>query len=107
MENGLEDANRKLGNALSNVFSVLGQLMLEAILKGKTNAEQIAQSARGRAEVILAKNSNVFQFLEDARRTSSQVVLGRTRYKLSLSDCRDVSPGSRSTHETILSVGSG
>jgi transposase len=46
----LEDANVKLGNALSDVFGASGQLMLDALLKGKATAEQIAQFARGRAK---------------------------------------------------------
>src|SRR5215469_11224579 len=32
----LEDANIQLGNVLSDVFGVSGQLMLEALLQGKT-----------------------------------------------------------------------
>jgi Transposase and inactivated derivatives len=46
----LEDANVKLGNALSDVFGAAGQLMLDALLQGKATAEQIAQFARGRAK---------------------------------------------------------
>jgi transposase len=46
----LEDANIKLGNVLSDVFGVSGQLMLEALLEGKAEAAEIAQFARGRAK---------------------------------------------------------
>src|ERR1039458_8476338 len=35
----LEDANVKLGNVLSDVFGVSGQLMLDALLKGKAKPE--------------------------------------------------------------------
>ncbi len=42
----LEDANVKLGNVLSDVFGVSGQLMLEALLIGKAQPEQIAEFAK-------------------------------------------------------------
>jgi len=45
----LEDANVKLGNVLSDVFGVSGQLMLDALLEGKAAAEEIAQMAKRRA----------------------------------------------------------
>jgi transposase len=43
----LEDANVKLGNVLSDVFGTSGQLMLDALLAGKAQPEQIAELARG------------------------------------------------------------
>jgi len=46
----LEDANVKLGNVLSDVFGVSGQLMLEALLEGKPDPAAIAQFARARAK---------------------------------------------------------
>ena len=46
----LEDANVKLGNVLTDVFGVSGQLMLEALLRGKAKPEEIAQFAKGRAK---------------------------------------------------------
>lgn len=46
----LEDANVKLGNALSDVFGVSGQLMLEALLEGHRPPEEIAQLAQRRAK---------------------------------------------------------
>src|SRR6516225_10700800 len=46
----LEDANVKLGNVLSDVFGVSGQLMLEALLQGQAKPEEIAQFAKGRAK---------------------------------------------------------
>jgi transposase len=45
----LEDANVKLGNVLTDVFGVSGQLMLDALLKGQARPEQIAQFAQQRA----------------------------------------------------------
>src|SRR5215470_6881359 len=46
----LEDANVKLGNVLSDLFGVSGQLMLEALLKGQATPEEMAQFAKGRAK---------------------------------------------------------
>jgi transposase len=46
----LEDANVKLGNVLSDVFGVSGQLMLEALLEGKAQPSEIAQLAKRRAQ---------------------------------------------------------
>lgn len=46
----LEDANVKLGNVLSDVFGVSGQLMLDALLAGKAKPEEIAQFAKGLAK---------------------------------------------------------
>jgi len=46
----LEDANVKLGNVLSDLFGVSGQLMLEALLQGQAKPEEIAQFAKGRAK---------------------------------------------------------
>lgn len=45
----LEDANVKLGNVLSDLFGVSGQLMLEALLDGKAGPQEIAQMAKRRA----------------------------------------------------------
>ncbi len=46
----LEDANVKLGNVLSDVFGVSGQLMLEALLDGKGGPVEIAALAKRRAK---------------------------------------------------------
>ena len=46
----LEDANVKLGNVLTDLFGVSGQLMLEALLKGQATPEEMAQFAKGRAK---------------------------------------------------------
>jgi transposase len=57
----LEDANVKLGNVLADVFGVSGQLMLEALLKGKAEPADIAQFAKGRAQ---RKIPEIIQALE-------------------------------------------
>lgn len=46
----LEDANVKLGTALSDLFGVSGQLMLEALLEGKAEPAEIAAFAQRRAK---------------------------------------------------------
>jgi transposase len=46
----LEDANVKLGNVLSDVFGVSGQLMLEALLEGQAQPAEIAALARRKAK---------------------------------------------------------
>lgn len=46
----LEDANVKLGNVLSDVFGVSGQLMLDALLQGKAGPAEMAQFAQRRAK---------------------------------------------------------
>jgi transposase len=50
VEKILQDANVKLSSALSNIFGVSGQLMLEALLEGNATPEQIAQLAKRRAK---------------------------------------------------------
>lgn len=45
----LEDANVKIGDVLSDVFGVSGQLMLEALVEGKSTVADIAQLAQGNA----------------------------------------------------------
>jgi transposase len=45
----LEDANVKIGDVLSDVFGLSGQLMLEALVAGKSSALDVAQLARGHA----------------------------------------------------------
>lgn len=46
----LEDANVKLGSVLSDVFGVSGQLIVEALLEGKTNPSEMAQFAKAGAK---------------------------------------------------------
>jgi len=45
----LEDANVKIGDVLSDVFGLSGQLMLEALVEGRTDHVEIAQLAKGNA----------------------------------------------------------
>jgi transposase len=46
----LEDANVQLGNVLSDLFGASGQLMLEALLDGKAQPEEIAKFAKRSAK---------------------------------------------------------
>jgi transposase len=46
----LEDANLKLGSVLSDLFGASGQMMLEALLKGKAEPQEIASFAQARAK---------------------------------------------------------
>ena len=46
----LEGANIKLGNVLSDVFGLSGQLMLDALIEGKATCEEIAQLAKKSAK---------------------------------------------------------
>src|SRR5580700_5992695 len=46
----LEDANIKLGDVLSDVLGLSGRLMIDALLKGVTQAEEIAQLAQRKAK---------------------------------------------------------
>jgi len=60
----LEDANVKLGSVLTDVFGVSGQLMLDALLKGKARPEEIAQFAKRGAK---RKIPEIIQALEGHR----------------------------------------
>jgi transposase len=51
----LEDANVKIGDVLSDVFGLSGQLMLEALVAGKSSAFDVAQLARGSARKKIAE----------------------------------------------------
>jgi transposase len=46
----LQDANVKLSDALSDIFGVSGQLMLESLLKGNPDPAAIAAFAKGKAK---------------------------------------------------------
>jgi transposase len=46
----LEDANVKLGSVLSDLFGVSGQLILESLLAGQAQAEEMAAFAKGTAQ---------------------------------------------------------
>ena len=49
VQKALEDANVKIGDVLSDVFGLSGQLMLEALVEGKLSAVDVAALARGNA----------------------------------------------------------
>lgn len=51
----LEDANVKIGDVLSDVFGLSGQLMLEALVEGKGSAADIAQLAQRNARKKIAE----------------------------------------------------
>ena len=64
VEKFLEDANIKLSSVATDIFGVSGKEMLQALLEGKSNAEEIANLARGRLrnkipELIEALKGNV------------------------------------------------
>ena len=65
----LEGANVKLGNVLSDVFGLSGQLMLEALLEGQAEPEQIAQLAQRSAK---KKIPQIRQALEGHRMNAMQ-----------------------------------
>jgi len=65
IEKVLQEANVKLSSALSNIFGVSGQMMLEALLEGEDQPERIAALARHRArqkipEIIAALRGHRF-----------------------------------------------
>ena len=47
MQKVWEDANVKIGDVLSHVFGLSGQLMWEALVAGQSSAGEVAQLARG------------------------------------------------------------
>lgn len=51
----LEDANLKISSVATDTLGVSGRLMIEAIIAGKHDAEQLAQVARGRLRRRLAE----------------------------------------------------
>jgi len=70
----LEDANIKIGNVLSDVFGLSGQLMLEALVEGKATAEQIAQLAQKAAR---RKIPQIQAAIEGHRMSDTQRILIR------------------------------
>jgi transposase len=81
----LADAKLKLGNVISDVFGVSGQLMLNALLKGETKPEEIAQFAQRRAkkripEIIAAlEGHQMSEHIEsDSLQSGPHAVFGRT-----------------------------
>jgi len=70
----LEDANIKIGNVLSDIFGLSGQLMLEALVEGKATAGQIAQLAQKTAR---RKIPQIQAAIERHRMTDTQRILIR------------------------------
>ena len=68
----LEDANIKLGSVLTDLFGASGQLMLEALLKGKATAAEIAELARGTAR---KKIPAITEALESHRMTDHHRIM--------------------------------
>ena len=74
VEKVLQDANVKLSSALSDIFSVSGQLMLDALLEGRAKPEQIAAFAQRRAK---QKITQIITALEGHRMNEHHRVLIR------------------------------
>lgn len=74
----LEDANVKLGNVLTDVFGVSGQLMLDALLAGKAQPAEIAQFAKQGAR---KKIPEIIRALEGHRMSDHHRLM--IRYSLS------------------------
>src|SRR5262249_3222366 len=70
----LEDTNIKIINALSDIFGLSGQLMLEALVEGKATAGQIAQLAQKTAR---RKIPQIQAAIERHRMTDTQRILIR------------------------------
>jgi transposase len=68
----LEQANLKLSSVASDVLGVSGRRMLEAIIAGQDNPEQLAQLARGR---LRSKTANLAQALTGRVRDHHRFVL--------------------------------
>src|SRR5229473_2911891 len=68
----LEDANVKLGNVLSDVFGVSGQLMLDALLKGKAEPTEIVAKIK---EAGLEREWQLIQSAPGLKETSAANVL--------------------------------
>jgi transposase len=70
----LEDANIKIGNVLTDVFGLSGQLMMEALVEGRANADQIADLAQRQAR---KKIPQIQAAIEGHRMSDPQRVLIR------------------------------
>ena len=55
MQKVWEDANVKIGDVLSDVFGLSGQLIWEALVAGQSSAGEVAQLARGHARKKIAE----------------------------------------------------
>jgi transposase len=70
----LEDANIKIGNVLSDVFGLSGQLMIEAIVEGQATAREVAELAQKQAK---KKIPQIQAALEGHRMSEAQRILIR------------------------------
>jgi transposase len=70
----LEDANIKIGNVLTDVFGLSGQLMMEALVEGQATADQVAELAQRQAR---KKIPQIQAAIEGHRMTDAQRVLIR------------------------------
>ena len=70
----LEDANIKIGNVLTDVFGLSGQLIMEALVEGRASADEIAQLAQRQAR---KKIPQIQAAIEGHRMTDAQRVLIR------------------------------
>ena len=70
----LEDANIKIGNVLTDIFGLSGQLMMEALIEGQATADQIAELAQRQAR---KKIPQIQAAIEGHRMTEAQRVLIR------------------------------
>jgi len=70
----LEDANIKIGNVLSDVFGLSGQLMIEALVEGQATAKEVAELAQKQAR---KKIPQIQAALEGHRMSEAQRILIR------------------------------
>jgi transposase len=75
----LELANIKLASVVSDVFGVSGRLMLNALIDGKQNPEQMAELARGR---LRKKVQALAQALDGSVEEHHRFLLGLQRERL-------------------------
>jgi len=70
----LEDANIKIGNVLTNMFGLSGQLMMKALVEGRATADQIADLAQRQARKTIPQ---IQAAIEGHRMSDPQRVLIR------------------------------
>ena len=83
----LEDANIKLGSVAADVLGVSGRLMLERLVAGETDAQALAELARGR---MRSKRGELREALEGRVRAHHRVLL---KTHLQLIDSLDAAVG--------------
>lgn len=98
----LEDANVKIGDVLSDVFGLSGQLMLEALVEGKSDAAEIAQLAQRSAR---AKISQLTAALEGHQMRGSHRALIRHAMRHMAFLAEEIEALDREIAELIRSAG--